>query len=283
MKKWILSAIVYLGIVIVGYFSYDTILKSEQETSEATSEHHVEELKHEEHASDEENSHSEDSHAHGAAVETESEVRVTVDEKDKALIVTLKDSTGQPVTDLEINHDKRLHLIVVDEHLDGYEHLHPSEVDPGVFEVASPLEEGNYKVFVDIKSKSLAYSVQPVSLTVGNPSTSGHSHDSLKIDEKLVKTVGGQKVTLETTTLKAGEPVTLTFTVHDTTLEPYLGAMGHVVILDEQAGEYIHVHPLSDDETIFETQFSKPGIYKIWGEFQQNGKVGVYPFVVEVK
>jgi hypothetical protein len=35
------------------------------------------------------------------------------------------------------------------------------------------------------------------------------------------------------------------------------------VILNEDATEYIHVHPANDHEAIFETQFSKAGTYKI--------------------
>jgi hypothetical protein len=53
--------------------------------------------------------------------------------------------------------------------------------------------------------------------------------------------------------------------------------MGHVVILDENAQDFLHVHPANDREPIFETQFKQPGIYKIWAEFKQNGKVRAFP------
>jgi hypothetical protein len=43
------------------------------------------------------------------------------------------------------------------------------------------------------------------------------------------------------------------------------------------------VHPTSEEKTLFETKFDKPGIYKVWGEFKFDGKVGSYPFVIEVK
>ncbi|UII56277.1 hypothetical protein LS684_01960 [Cytobacillus spongiae] len=267
MNKWILSAIAYLAIVILGYYMYDSFFQAETEPS-------VKESEHEDHGS---------GHEHGEEVGSNNDVKVTVEETDEKITITLKDLSGQPVTELETNHEKKLHLIVVDEHLAVYEHLHSDEVAPGVFEIVSPLEEGNYLAFVDIKPANLAYTVRPVSFKVGDVSSSEHTHHSLEIDKVLAKTIDGQKVSLETTELKAGIPVTLTFTVHDATVEPYLGAMGHVVILNEEATEYVHVHPLNNNETVFETQFAKPGIYKMWGEFQQGGKVGVYPFVVEVK
>lgn len=65
--------------------------------------------------------------------------------------------------------------------------------------------------------------------------------------------------------------------------KPYLGALGHVVILDENAENFIHVHPVSDDEPVFKTEFTKSGVYKIWAEFKFGEQVNAYPFVIEVK
>jgi hypothetical protein len=284
MKKWMLSAIVYLGIVIVGYFIYEAVFKEEQSVDTHGTEHDtsvdVMEENSENHTS---HSSAETAHEHDEQANSESAVNVTVNEENKTLVMTLEDISGNPVTDLEVNHEKRLHLIVVDEHLDQYHHLHPDETAPGQFEIASQLEEGTYKAFVDIKPKNLDNEVQPISFIVGNPDTDDHSHGSLEVDQKLEKTIDGNKVTLSTTPLVVNEPVTLTFDVHGAKLEQYLGALGHVVILDEQGEEYLHVHPLEEENPVFETQFSQPGIYKIWAEFQENGKVTTYPFVVEVK
>ncbi|WP_338786089.1 hypothetical protein [Metabacillus sp. FJAT-53654] len=280
MKKWLLSAIIYLGIVIVGYFTYEAIFMEDKSVdTHGTSVDETEE-KAENHTS---HSSAENAHEHDEQANSESAVNVTVKEENKTIVLNLEDYSGNPVKDLEISHEKRLHLIVVDEHLDQYYHLHPEETAPGQFEIASQLEEGTYKVFVDIKPKNLDYEVQPISFTVGNPDTDDHSHGSLEVDQQLEKTIDGKKVTLSTTPLVVDEPVTLTFDVHGAKLEQYLGALGHVVILDEQGEEYLHVHPLEEENPVFETQFSKPGIYKIWAEFQENGKVTVYPFVVEVK
>ncbi|MED4785167.1 hypothetical protein [Brevibacillus choshinensis] len=77
--------------------------------------------------------------------------------------------------------------------------------------------------------------------------------------------------------------MTVTFDLVKTNLTPYLGALGHVVILDESAQQYLHVHPAHQEEAIFETQFEQPGLYKIWAEFKQNGKVRAFPFVVQIK
>ena len=53
--------------------------------------------------------------------------------------------------------------------------------------------------------------------------------------------------------LHAGEEAMLHFQVRDangkplTDLEPYMGAMGHAVILSEDGAIYLHVHPVSDE------------------------------------
>jgi len=71
-----------------------------------------------------------------------------------------------------------------------------------------------------------------------------------------------------------------------TDLQPFLGAVGHVVILTKDADKYLHVHPTdekaSGPDAEFMTTFPKSGVYKIWGQFQQNGKVFTVPFVVKV-
>jgi hypothetical protein len=70
-----------------------------------------------------------------------------------------------------------------------------------------------------------------------------------------------------------------------TDLEPYLGAMGHLVVLNADAAQYVHAHPLtktdSGNEVEFEVHFPAPGIYKFWGQFQRAGKVFTIPGVIQ--
>ncbi|MFS0812849.1 hypothetical protein [Peribacillus phoenicis] len=53
--------------------------------------------------------------------------------------------------------------------------------------------------------------------------------------------------------------------------------------MDDKGEKFVHVHPTSEEKTLFETKFDKPGIYKVWGEFKFHDKVNSYPFVIEVK
>ncbi|WP_152597373.1 hypothetical protein [Neobacillus niacini] len=181
-----------------------------------------------------------------------------------------------------MNHEKLLHLIVVSSDLKEYHHLHPQTNEPGVFKISHSLQSGEYKAFVDIKPKGKVYKVEPITFKVGENHIE-HNEGSLMVDSELTKEAGGHKVSLLPSSLKTNKEIQLTFDLGGETPEQYLGALGHVVILDEKGENYIHVHPLEGTEPVFATKFSKPGVYKIWAEFKFNGEVFVYPYVVEIK
>ena len=61
-------------------------------------------------------------------------------------------SDGQPVRDFEVEHEKRMHLIVVRRDGQGFQHLHPELGDDGVWHVPLTLPDaGSYRVFADFK------------------------------------------------------------------------------------------------------------------------------------
>jgi hypothetical protein len=268
MKKWAVSAVVYLLVVIGGFMLFSKIGVGEKND-------HQENHEQETHTSD---------HEHGdhQGEDTESQIKAEVNYVNDSLAVKLVDDKGNLFDDLEMNHEKLLHLIIVDEHLDQFYHVHPEKTKSGTFELDTDLSDGTYKAFVDIKPNKLSYQVEPILLTIGE-NGDDHSHHALQPDQMLTKKIDEYEVSLNMNGQKVNEPITLTFELDESYLEPYLGAMGHVVILNEEATEFIHVHPVNDNEPIFETQFSQAGTYKIWAEFKQNGVVRAFPFVVEIQ
>ncbi|MED1470421.1 hypothetical protein [Bacillus salipaludis] len=277
MKKWALAAIVYLLAIIGGYWVYDANFKTEAKTPMDMS-HESPVSTNESHAQNQSGS----GHQHESTGTKAGEVKPTFSYKDGKIEITLKDMQSNPVNDLEVNHEKLMHLIVVNDHLDQYYHIHPKKVGPGKFVIPYPLAEGNYIAFIDVKPKNLNYKVEPVPFKVGN-TVSSHTHPSLVPDQTFVKTIDGEKVEMNVSSFVAGTPVTLVFQLDDSKLEQYLGAAGHVVILNEDANQYLHVHPKDEQRPVFETQFDHPGTYKIWAEFKQAGKVRVFPFIIKIK
>ncbi|MGM0920491.1 MAG: hypothetical protein ACQEWW_04565 [Bacillota bacterium] len=284
---WAISAIVYLGLVIGGYTVYASMnthndhIDSHTATSNSNEkkETSTEEEHNDDHASQKSEGTDSGHSDHGAR--SDSEVATDVKYEEGLITIDLKDK-DQNSPELEISHEKIMHLIIVSADLDDYYHLHPEEKGNGIYTVKFDLPENSYKVFVDIKPKNLAYQVSPIELHVGN-GHGEHEEHSLMVDTNLTKTINEKTVQLTTTELVSNKDVTLSFDTKGITPEPYLGALGHVVILDDKGEKFVHVHPASEEKTVFETQFDKPGIYKVWGEFKFDGKVNSYPFVIEVK
>lgn len=73
-------------------------------------------------------------------------------------------------------------------------------------------------------------------------------------------------VTLASVVATVNDEVPLVFEMHGKKPERYLGALGHVVIIDENMEQYIHVHPASKKTTTFNAHFTKPGKYKLWAD-----------------
>lgn len=278
MKKWAMSALVYLLMVVSGYYVYASVAEPNS--------HEKKEAFHDEtkvvHEQDEEDSHDHEHQGSRDIHSGESEVNPSLQVQNGELVITLKDIEGKTISDLEVNHEKLLHLIVVSSDMKKYQHLHPQTNEPGVFKISHSLQSGEYKAFVDIKPKGKAYKVAPITFIVGEKHNE-QEENSLVVDSELTKEVGDHIVRLLPSSFKSNEDIQLTFNLGGETPEQYLGALGHVVILDEKGENYIHVHPLDGNEPVFATKFSEPGVYKIWAEFKFNGEVYVFPYVVEIK
>ncbi|MET3543549.1 hypothetical protein ABID47_000143 [Paenibacillus favisporus] len=198
---------------------------------------------------------------------------------------------GKAIESFETTHEQKEHLIIVSKDLSYFHHIHPEYRGGGVFEVNNRFPAGgDYKLIADFVPEGGGAMNKSAWLQVkGAPLPAA----PVKPDGERVKTVDGLRVTLDFDRLAAGKELMLTYTIEDagtgapvTDLQPYLGAVGHVVILSEDAEQYLHVHPMdekgSGPKAEFMTTFPHAGIYKIWGQFQRDGRVITVPFVVNV-
>lgn len=211
--------------------------------------------------------------------------------EETTVTIQIQDMNGKPVNDFDLNHEKKMHLIAVGKDLSYYSHLHPEYKGSGLFTISTKFPAGgDYRLFADFLPSGKEKTVKSHTLTVQGEKA---SPVAIEPDRTLTKTVDGNEVTLNIDHLMASMELNLTYTFKDAVtkspiqdLQPYLGAVGHVVILDANADQYLHVHPTDEKskgpEAKFMTTFPKSGIYKIWGEFQRGGKVFTVPFVVNV-
>ncbi len=223
--------------------------------------------------------HSHHEHSHHQD-DVKNEVKVNVNYDGNKLFIDVKDENNK-APELTVSHEEIFHLIIVSANLEQYYHLHPLAIGDGLFEQEIDLKEGLYKVFVDISPKYLGYQITPIDLQVNDATQSEPAN--LQPESVLQKTKNNVTVDLHIDKLRVNEPATLSYEVSGGTLQPYLGALGHVIILDEKIEQFIHVHPVADDKTIFHAQFTKKGTYKVWAEFKVEEEVLVFPFVIEVK
>lgn len=187
-----------------------------------------------------------------------------------------------------------MHLIVVSDDLQVFQHLHPTYKGNGRFEVETTLpQSNNYTLFSDYKPAG-----QSEEVSILKTSVPGTPPATLNINLTRTKTTNATKVNLAFSepNLKADQEVTMKFDLRDKTsnqpiqdLKPYLGEQGHLVILKESSpltkANYIHAHALKGTpvgQVEFMTKLPDPGRYKLWGQFNRDGKIVVADFWVNV-
>jgi len=199
---------------------------------------------------------------------------------------------GSPVEAFELTHEKLLHLIIVSKDLSYFNHVHPEYKGGGVFEVANEFPAGGeYRMIADFQPAGGDAMTKLAWLEVeGEPARSA----PVVLTDPLEATADGKRVSLRISSLAPDEESVLTFHVEDEVsgrpiadLEPYLGAIGHVVILSEDGERYVHAHAEKDQgsgpDARFEVIFPKSGVYKIWVQFQHQGQVFTASYAVQVR
>ena len=204
--------------------------------------------------------------------------------RETALRFQITGSDGQAVRDFAVEHEKRMHLIVVRRDLTGFQHLHPQLDQTGTW--ATPLtipEAGSYRVFADFKRGDSNHTLA-ADLAVDGPV----DWQALPPTANSARTADGYEVRMEGADSRAGGESELHFTVQrdgqEVEVEPYLGAGGHLVALREGDLAYLHVHPTGGDAgpVAFATEFPSEGRYRLFLQFKHRGRVHTAAFTREV-
>jgi uncharacterized membrane protein len=207
-------------------------------------------------------------------------------------------ATGETVRDLLVVHEHLLHLIIVSDDLSFFDHVHPVRQTDGTFTIDYKFPHGSsFLLFADITPPGERAQVFRLPVTVAGEAS---PTATVSLSPTLAREVGPYHVEIivQPRTLVAERETQLAFRLEldgkpVTDLSPYIGAMGHCVIISEDTKWYLHSHPqmfvasLPADarggpEVAFHTMFPKPGRYKVWGQFKRNDKIIVADFVVNV-
>jgi hypothetical protein len=191
----------------------------------------------------------------------------------------ITNASGAAITTFAVVHDKLLHLIVVRRDLTGFQHLHPAMAPDGTWSVDLTLAApGSYRAIADFTA---IVGGSPVATTLGTDLTVAGSYEPVPLpapDQQA--TSDGFQVTYEgSPRVESTQPLLMTVTGPDgrpATLEPYLGAYGHLVVLRAGDVGYLHDHPetdLADGKVKFWLAAPGPGNYRMFFDFQVAGRV----------
>jgi hypothetical protein len=206
--------------------------------------------------------------------------------REEAFGVRILDRAGREVRELDVQHEQLMHLIVVRRDLTHYQHLHPSLDEGGSWSVPLTLPEpGVYRAFVDFSVNG-----EPLTLGVDLTAPGDLRVEPLPSPTNTARTEDGYEVVLETGTPTAGTGSSLSFRItrggrEVEDLEPYLGALGHLVALREGDLAYLHVHPTGGTgaQIEFHTEFPSQGRYRLFLQFAHAGVVRTAAFTVEIR
>ncbi|WP_170223449.1 hypothetical protein [Nonomuraea turkmeniaca] len=202
---------------------------------------------------------------------------------------TVTGPDGKPVTGYQVEHDKKLHLIVVSRDLGSFQHLHPEMAPDGIWSVKLTLEApGAYRAFADFAPTGGSGLTLGTDLLVDGdyaPRALPEVSRTAEVDGYTLTLDGeltpGQSSRLTLKVSKDGKPVT--------DLQPYLGAYGHLVALRARDLAYLHVHPdgepgdgttTAGPEIVFYAQVPSVGDYRLFLDFQHDGKVRTADFTL---
>jgi hypothetical protein len=192
------------------------------------------------------------------------------------LAFRIVDRGGQTVRDFDVEHTKRMHLIVVRRDMTGFQHLHPAQAPAGSWSVPVTLKDaGSYRGFADFSVEGKAYTLAE-DLTVDGTVRS----QPLGAPVRAVH-VDGLRVALTEGASHAGRASELAFRVTrdggPVTIQDYLGAKGHLVALRQGDLAYLHVHPAAN-QLRFMANFPTSGTYRLFLQFQVDGRVHTVAF-----
>ncbi|TQM09943.1 hypothetical protein [Pseudonocardia kunmingensis] len=195
---------------------------------------------------------------------------------------------GAAVTAFDVEHDKRMHLIIVRRDTTGFQHVHPEMAPDGTWSVPLTLPAGgSYRAFADFAPTGGTGTTLGVDIAAPGP------FEPVEHAPSRTAQVGGYTVELAGDLVPGqGSPVTLTVSKDGqpvTDLQPYLAAYGHLVALREGDLAYLHVHPEgapgdgitpAGPQIEFVAEVPSAGSYRLFLDFQHGGVVRTAEFTV---
>jgi hypothetical protein len=201
--------------------------------------------------------------------------------RQETLRFRIVDDKGETVRKFDVEHEKRMHLILARRDLSGFQHLHPEQARDGSWSTNVRLDDaGSYRLFADFSHEDENRTLAADLRVDGDADLR-----ALPAPQLAAKSDGGYDVRLDAGDARPGEEADLRFTISKDGVpvetEPYLGAGGHLVALREGDMAFLHVHP-ADDSVRFAATFPTEGRYRLFLQFKHEGRVQTVAFTQKV-
>jgi len=192
---------------------------------------------------------------------------------------------------LDVEHEKKIHLIITSKDLAYFDHIHPEFSESGTYKVSHTFPKADtYMLFADYKPSEGQHVTDKKEIQVGSEAEGKTEFP----EAKLVDEADGYRVELKNSEgkpFKAGEAAHIAGIITQngkeiaaTDLENYLGAKAHMVVIQKGTLDYLHVHPgMENGRLDMHTTFEKAGTYRGWLQFQTGGKVHTADFTLKVE
>lgn len=213
-------------------------------------------------------------------------------------LTKIKDDQPITLNDLKEAHTQKVHLLIVDDSLTDYHHVHPRATkEPGVYQFEwTPKIKGNYKLWADLvpvdtnEQQYVAFDLI-------------QGEKAAAVDKKvsLQSTVDGYtfKLSFDNEKLIAGTPVMGKILVTDAkgdpvkALEPIMAAYAHIVGFSENLKSVVHLHPMGAEPTKetdrggpeldFHLEATSPGFIKLFAQVKIEDKELFAPFGILIE
>lgn len=213
--------------------------------------------------------------------------------------------TGNEISLFSMSYDKLMHMIVVDESLEYFAHIHPSlDMDKGfLIEHAFP-HAGRYHVYVNFVPLGEKVEQQfGFSLQVGGKELLKKIGFDSEIKSKQFEFFDiswSSTLPLSANKMSAGQQP-IWFTVKKdgkdfADIHPYLAAFGHLTMVNTKTFAFVHVHPKQSQRLTVDSRSGptveflpmsyynniEPGDYRMFGQFNLGGKTITSSFDVTI-
>lgn len=185
---------------------------------------------------------------------------------------------------LQLIHEKLFHLFLVSEDLQFFAHEHPQLKGDGSFVFNARLpKSGEYRVLCDFYPENATPQLIGKSIIVPGPHSKAHLQPTLQ--PQMGENV---RVSLRSEPARpvAGKKTMLFFELDPASgLQPYLGAWGHMLAASSDLVDMIHAHPAWEEagpSIQFNLIFPRPGLHRVWVQFQREDVVNTVAFNVPV-